>query len=350
MHKSEAAIYINKGSKIILDEISFTNPGPDEVIVQNIYSGLCGSILTNLSRQPSNPELLGHEGTGLIIDKGKKVKHVKIGDTVLISWMPYHNNEGNEYLKFTDFYYKKKKFKTLLYTLSKKSKLNSQFVSKLPTNIDLNHSSIIGCAVISGYLPLIKNENIKKDSTIAIYGMGGLGLLAVNAARRIGLKNICCIDISKKKLQFSKKFGSKYLINYNDKVFEKKINHITKKKGFDFIYDFVGNKKIQENAINNLKKCVPGYSRGGTLGIVGFHYENLSISAKQILMNEITLQGLRGGSAIMKEDLVQIYKDIRSKKLKIDKVVTETFDLKEINKAISKLRKGEILGRASVKI
>ena len=108
MYKTEAAIYINKGSEIILDQISFTNPGPNEVIVQNLYSGLCGSILTNLSRQPSNPKLIGHEGTGVIIDKGKKVKHVKIGDSVLIIWMPYHKNEGNEYLKFTDFYYKKK--------------------------------------------------------------------------------------------------------------------------------------------------------------------------------------------------------------------------------------------------
>ncbi len=350
MYKTEAAIYKNKGSKIILDEISFTNPGPDEVIVKNIYSGLCGSILTNLSRQPSNPELLGHEGTGIIIDKGKKVKHVKIGDTVLISWMPYHKNEKNEFLKYTNFYYNKKKYKTLLYTLSKKSKLNSQFVSKLPKNIDLNHSSIIGCAVISGYLPLIKNKNITKNSKIAIYGMGGLGLLAVNAAKKIGLKDICSIDINKKKLDFSKKFGSKYLVNYNDKIFEKKINNITKKKGFDFIYDFVGKKEIQENAINNLKKCVPGYSRGGTLGIVGFHYDNLNISARQILMSEITLQGLRGGSAIMKEDLEKIYKDIRNKKLKIDKIITETFNLREINKAISKLKSGKILGRASVKI
>ena len=67
-------------------------------------------------------------------------------------------------------------------------------------------------------------------------------------------------------------------------------------------------------------------------------------------MSEITLQGLRGGSAIMKEDLEKIYKDIRNKKLKIDKIITETFNLKEINKAISKLKSGRILGRASVKI
>ena len=107
MHTTEAVIY-KKNSKLSLEEIKFSNPKPNEVIVKNLYSGLCGSILINLSRDPKNPELLGHEGSGVIIEKGKNVKHVKVGDKVLISWMPFGANKKTKYLNYTEFFIKKK--------------------------------------------------------------------------------------------------------------------------------------------------------------------------------------------------------------------------------------------------
>ena len=65
MHKTEAIVYKFKNQKISLEEIEFSDPKPNEVIIKNLYAGLCGSILINLSRMPKNPELLGHEGTEL---------------------------------------------------------------------------------------------------------------------------------------------------------------------------------------------------------------------------------------------------------------------------------------------
>ena len=349
MHTTEAVIYKKKNSKLSLEEIKFSNPKPNEVIVKNLYSGLCGSILINLSRDPKNPELLGHEGSGVIIEKGKNVKHVKVGDKVLISWMPFGANKKTKYLNYTEFFYKEKKYKSLIYTLSKKSKIHSQFVSRIPRNINLEKSSIVGCAVISGYLPIIKNTKIKKNSKVAIYGMGGLGLLAINALKKIGVKEIAAIDIDTRKLDFSRKFGSKYRINFNDRNFDRKLEKISNYDGFDFIFDFVGKKEVQENCLCHLKKCIAGFRSGGTLGIAGFHYDKLNIYPKDILMNENTIYGLRGGSAIMKIDLPKIYRDIKNKKL-LNEIVSDSFKLKDINLAITKLKKGEILGRSVVKI
>ena len=137
MHKTEAIVYKFKNQKLSLEEIEFSDPKPNEVIIKNLYSGLCGSILINLSRMPKNPELLGHEGTGIVLSKGKNVKHVKVGDKVLISWMPYGADKNTKYLNFSEFFYKGKKYESLIYTLSKKTKIHSQFVSKIPNNINL---------------------------------------------------------------------------------------------------------------------------------------------------------------------------------------------------------------------
>ena len=112
----------------------------------------------------------------------------------------------------------------------------------------------------------------------------------------------------------------------------------------------MGNKVVQQNCLTHLKKCIAGFRSGGSLGIVGFHYDKLEISAKDLLMNENTIYGIRGGSAIMKVDLPKIYKDIKNKKLYLNRIVSNTYKLKDINLAIDKLKNGKILGRSVISI
>ena len=97
--------------------------------------------------------------------------------------MPFNSNTKTNYFQWTSFLYKNKKINSLIYTISEYSKLHCQFVSKLPKNISYKDASILGCAVISGYSPVIKNKDIDSKSNIAIIGAGGLGLLALNAAK-----------------------------------------------------------------------------------------------------------------------------------------------------------------------
>lgn len=350
MIKTFAAVYRAKNKEIFIEEIKLSPPNKNEIIVENKYSGLCGSILTNLKRDPREPELLGHEGTGIVIQKGKEVKNINIGDKVLISWMPAISSSKTKYLQYSNFYLDKKKYRSVIYTLSKHSKLNSQFVSKLPNDLNLMHSSIIGCAGISGYSAILNCEGLNKKKKICIFGAGGLGILATNAAKTIGIENLTVVDTNYEKLKFSKKFGAVNLLNPKSKNFEKKILKITQGEGFDFIFDFVGNKNIQETSLDYLKKCIPGYSRGGTLAIVGLNYETINFSPRKLLLNEQSIIGLRGGSVIMKRDLRRIYTDIRNKKLHIKKYVSKNFKLSNINKALVELKKGKILGRASVEI
>ena len=107
MYKSLSAIHLKRNQNLVLDEITFSEPNFDEVVLKNNYAGICHSQLINLSRTPEFPELLGHEGTAEIIAVGNKVKHVKEGDKVIVTWMPSHFFKNKDYLKWTSFNYKK---------------------------------------------------------------------------------------------------------------------------------------------------------------------------------------------------------------------------------------------------
>ena len=129
-----------------------------------------------------------------------------------------------------------------------------------------------------------------------------------------------------------------------------KIFKVTKGQGFDFIYDFVGNKKIQEQSLGYLKKCIPGYRRGGTLVIVGLNYEEMNFLPRSLLLNEQSIVGLRGGSVKMKKDLKIMYNHMKNNKIKINKYVKKNYKISQINEALQELKSGKILGRASVEI
>ena len=180
MLKTTAVILEKYNKPLFIDEIELPNPNNDQVIVKLYGSGICGSQLIDINNiKRTDPSLLGHEGTGCVVEVGKSVKHVKEGDDVLISWMPYGATKNTEYLQWSDIKWKNKNIKTLIFTWAKHAIMHSQFVSKIDNEIDKYNSSIIGCAGIAGYGTVINTVNIKPNQSVVVWGVGGLGVLAV---------------------------------------------------------------------------------------------------------------------------------------------------------------------------
>ena len=347
--KSLAAIYLKKNKPIILDEIEIPEPNSDQVLIKMIASGICNSQLFNLSRSPSNPELLGHEGTGIVLKKGKKVRGLKEGDLILISWMPNTFNKKTKYLEWTQFKYKNQMLNSVIYTWSEYILIHNQFVSKLPRDIDKYNSSIIGCAGIAGYGTVFKNVR-KNTNSIVVIGMGGLGLLAINAAKNLNIKKIIAVDISDKKLKFAKKFGATDIFNLKKNYdLDKYINSLTSNKGTDYSFDMVGNEQTQNLAIKITKSGIPGFSSGGKIFFTGFPKSFSKIDTRNILMGQKTIIGSRGGGVIPKIDFPKFYQLIRANKFYLKKVVTNEFKLNEVNKALNLLKNQKILGRSIIK-
>ncbi len=348
--KSLAAVYLKKNKPIIIDEIKISDPNPDQVLIKMYASGICNSQLFNLNRNPLKPELLGHEGTGVIIKKGKKVKNLKEGDDILISWMPNKFSKNTKYLEWSQFEYRKKKIFTVIYTWSQHVLIHSQFVTKLPKYIDKYKSSIIGCAGIAGYGNVLKNVK-KNTEAVAIIGAGGLGLLGVNAAKNLNVKKIIVIDISDNKLKFSKKFGATHVFNINKtKNLSDLIYKITSNKGVDYTFDMVGNEETQNLSIYITRAGVPGYNLGGKIFFTGFPKTISQIDTRNVLMGQKTIIGSRGGGVVPKIDFPKFYRDIQNKKFYLNKVITNVYKLSEVNKALSNLKNQKILGRSIIKI
>ena len=348
--KSLAAIYLKKNKPIVIDEIEIPEPNSDQVLIKMIASGICNSQLFNLSRNPLNPELLGHEGTGVILKKGQKVKDLKEGDQILISWMPNTFSKNTKYLEWTKFTYKNKELNSVIYTWSEYILIHKQFVSRLPKNIDKYNSSIIGCAGIAGYGTVFKNVK-KNTNSIVVMGIGGLGLLAINAAKNLNVKKIIAVDLSDEKLKFAKKFGATHIFNIKkNNDLHKYINSLTSHNGVDYTFDMVGNEQTQNLSIKITKSGIPGFNMGGKIFLTGFPKSFSKIDTRNILMGQKTVIGSRGGGVVPKIDFPKFYKLIRANKFYLNKVVTNEFKLSEVNKALNLLKNQKILGRSIIKL
>lgn len=348
--KTTAVILQKYNEPLILDEIELLEPKSDEVVVKLFASGICGSQLINITNpRLSSPELLGHEGTGIVIKKGKNVKHVDEGDNVLISWLPYDADANTEYSKWTTVLWRDKEINSIIFTWAEHALMNGQFVSKMDQDLEKYTTSILGCAGIAGYGTVKNLAKIKPNDSVVVVGAGGLGVLAINAAKNSGANPIIAVDVDDKKLEFSKNFGATHTINSKNNDFVKNVKDITT-KGADFVFDMVGIPELIESTILSTREGVSGYDEGGTVVLAGFPLKKAEISPKYLIMGQRTYKGSRGGACIAKKDFPIFYEDYKKGILLLDKAVTRRYKLEQINEAVSDLSSGKILGRAIIEI
>ncbi|MDD2680361.1 MAG: zinc-binding dehydrogenase, partial [Candidatus Omnitrophica bacterium] len=312
--------------------------------------GICGSQLYDLTNpRCSVPLLLGHEATGIVVKKGKEVTHVDEGDYVLISWIPYEAGPDTEYAKWSYVTWGQKRIKSLLFTWAEHSILNSQFVSRMDKGLDKYVTAILGCAGVAGYGTAMNIVEIKPNNSVAVFGVGGLGLLAINGAKNLGANPIIAIDVKDDKLEFSKLFGATHTINSNKTDPLEEIKKIAA-KGADFVFDMVGIPQITEKTILATREGVCGYREGGTTVLVGFPKGPAEFNPRSILLGQRTYKGSRGGACIAKRDFPLFYEHYKKGILLLDKAVTNRYKLTQINEAVRDLAEGKILGRGIIEI
>lgn len=348
--KSKAVIHEKYNKPLFIDEIVIPDPKADEVLVKLFASGICGSQLINLKNPKTIvPELLGHEGTGIVMKKGKEVKHVEEGDHVLIGWVPYDANENTEYLKWNYVNWNGHSIKSILFTWAEHTLINGQFISKMDKGMEKYTTSILGCAGVAGYGTVLNLTDIRPDQSVAVFGVGGLGILALNAVKKLGAKPIIAVDIDDEKLEFSRNFGATHLLNSRKFDVVNEIKKITG-RGADFVFDMVGSSDVIEKTILAAKEGVLGYSMGGTIVLTGFPKGPAEFNLRSILMGQRIYKGSRGGACIPKRDYPIFYEDYKKGILQLDKAITRRYQLNQINEAVEELAAGKILGRAIIEI
>jgi Zn-dependent alcohol dehydrogenase len=335
------------------------DPGPHQVLIKQFASGICHSQLHTMHRSRSAPEVLGHESTGQVLEVGSEVSHVAPGDTVMVTWVPRSIVAGDRIPQAARVELANGDVATCsnVFTWADHTLADEGYVVKVPSTIEPLVSSIIGCAVMTGAGAVENTANVQAGDSVAIFGVGGVGLSAVVAARARGADPLIAVDLDDEKLAFARRFGATHTINAAKADPITEIRGLTQKTGratirretvagADFVFDCIGIKKTMEQIVPAARTGFFGAESGGTAVLVGVPTTGVELDPVDLLMNEKRFIGSIGGSCSPDRDFPRYIQWHQEGTLDLESLVTERFRLEDINTATAALESGKIQGRA----
>jgi Zn-dependent alcohol dehydrogenase len=352
-----AAIFVEPNKPLVVDEIEFPDPSADQVLVKLFSSGVCHSQLHTLRRPPRPgrrlPALLGHESTGVVVAKGRDVKHVKEGDPIITTWVDRDNSKTslplvdhtlNDREQFTASW-KGQGVSHSAATWAEYALASERVVLPMPGDVAADVTSIIGCAVMTGAGAIINTLKVRPSQSVAVFGAGGIGLCAITAAAIVDAYPIIVVDVNDEKLTFARRFGATHTVNSNAGDAVQSIKDLTS-GGADFAIDAVGLPKTQEQILRAVRPGYSGRNRGGTALLIGITPPDAkAILDTSLFIGNRSFTRTSGGDCKPDRDFPIFIRWYREGKLKLDELVTHRYTLDEINTAVDDLEHGRILGR-----
>jgi Zn-dependent alcohol dehydrogenase len=340
-------------------ELKLPDPGPYQVVIRQYASGICHSQLHQMHRERQTPLILGHESTGIVTKIGSEVNHVSEGDTVLVTWVPRdaaNTSRAPEGVSLSlpdgDTAISHNVFTWADHTIA-----DEQYVVKVDSDINRELTAIIGCAVMTGAGAVENTAGVTAGDSVAIFGVGGVGLSAVVAAKSLQANPIIAIDLDERKLKFARQFGATHTINASETDPVKAVRALTispDKRNFagqavsgaDYVFDCIGLKQTMEQIVPATRSGFFGTEPGGTAVLVGVPMTSVELNAGDILVNEKKFIGSIGGSCSPDRDFPK-YLDWHVKGLlDLEVLVTERYSIDDINLATTALQQGKIAGRS----
>jgi Zn-dependent alcohol dehydrogenase len=355
--KGRAAIFVEPNEPLIVDEVEFPDPGPDQVLVKLFASGVCHSQLHTMQRpaRPGHrlPALLGHEATGIIAARGRGVNHVKEGDRVITTWVDRDNattdqplvaHALNERAQYTANWRGKDVMHSAA-TWAEYALAQERVVLPMPSDAPTDVTSIIGCAVMTGAGAIINTLGVCSGQSVVVIGAGGIGLCAISAAAIVDAHPIIAVDVSDQKLAFARRFGATHVVHSNGADAVQEIKRLTG-EGADFAIDAVGLPQTQEQILRAVRPGYSGMSRGGTALLIGITPpDRKAILDTSLFIGSRSFTRTSGGDCKPERDFPIFLRWYREGKLRLDELVTNRYRLDQINEAVDDLENGRILGR-----
>ena len=352
-----AAILVEPNSLLVVDEIEFPDPGGDQVLVKLFSSGICHSQLHTMARPPRPgrrlPALLGHESSGVVVAKGRDVKHVKEGDHVLTTWVDRDNAKTplrlvdhtlNDREQFTAFW-KGQEVSHSAATWAEYALASERVVLPMPSDMATDVTSIIGCAVMTGAGAIINTLRVRSGQSVAVFGAGGIGLCAVAAAAIVDADPVIVVDVKEEKLALARGFGATHVVNSKIGDPVQVIKDLTG-GGVDFAIDAIGLPQTQEQILRAARPGYSGMNRGGTALLIGITPPNAkAVLDTSLFVGNRSFTRTSGGDCKPDRDFPIFLRWYRDDKLKLNELVTHRYRLEQINAAVDDLKHGRVLGR-----
>ncbi len=341
-----AAILVELNKPLEIEEIQLPDKlDVGQVLVQVFYSGICGSQLGEISGVKGEdnylPHLLGHEGSGQVVAVGPGVRTTKPGDTVVLHW---RKSLGIEAVPPKYLWGDKTLNAGLVTTFNEYAVVSENRVTVIPESSDLQIATLFGCAITTGFGVVENNAKLKIGESVVVFGAGGVGLNIVQSSALGSAYPIIAVDVFDNRLELAKKMGATHIINSRRENAEARIREIMAGADLDVFIDNTGNPGIIET----------GYLLTGPQGrviLVGVPRKGNNISLFSLPMHfGKTLTGSHGGEAVPHEDIPRFQRMLDNKQLHFDEVISDTFELSQINTAIEAMKSGQTAGRCLIKM
>ena len=333
----QAAILEDK-DKLSIRSIYSRKLLPGQVLVKILYSGICRSQLMEIAGLRGEdkwlPHLLGHEGSGVVLEVGKDVKKVKKNDEVILTWIKGEGIEAPGALY--DF-----NGKTInsgpVTTFSNFSVVSENRLIKKPSNLNFDAAVLFGCALQTGAGMVFNELNTSKFSSMVIMGLGGIGISALLAAKSKNIKTIIAIDVEQNKLEQAFDLGAHYTFNYKTENLREKIYKITG-EGADFCIESAGSVETIEKAFSFIN---PNH---GEL-LFASHPptgEKIKIDPHELISGK-KIKGTWGGGSIPDRDIPLICNKFNDANINLGSFLKNKYFLDDINLALKELEIGKVL-------
>ncbi|MFJ8200345.1 Zn-dependent alcohol dehydrogenase [Streptomyces sp. NPDC096152] len=354
-----AAVLPAIGSPLEITGIELPEPGPGQVRVRLAAAGVCHSDLSlsdGTMRVPV-PAVLGHEGAGTVLAVGDGVAHVSPGDRVVLNWAPscgrcHACSLGEVWLcanalnGAADVHARTVDGTDLhpglnVAAFAEETVVSAACVLPLPEGVPLTDAALLGCAVLTGYGAVHHSAKVRPGETVAVFGVGGVGLAALQGARIAGASKIVAVDVSPEKEELARAAGATdYVVASADTPRE--IRALTGKQGVDVSVECVGRAVTIRAAWESTR-------RGGRTTVVGIggKDQQVTFNALEIFHWGRTLSGCVYGNSDPAKDLPVLAGHVRAGRLDLGALVTERIALDGIPAAFENMVAGKG-GRALV--
>ncbi len=360
--KTIAAVAWEKGKPLEVEEIDLEGPKQGEILIKVAASGVCHTDYFTLSgADPEGifPSILGHEGAGVVEAIGAGVTSLKVGDHVIPLYTPecrtckfclsgktnlcqaIRATQGKGLMPDGTSRFSKNG-KTIYHymgtsTFSQHTVLPEIAVAKISKSAPLDKVCLLGCGITTGIGAVLNTAKAEPGSTIAVFGLGGIGLSVIQGAVMAKAARIIAVDINEEKFEFARQLGATDCVN--PKKHSASIQEVIVEMtggGVDYSFECVGNVQLMRSA---LECCHKGWGESIIIGVAGAGQE-ISTRPFQLVTGRVwkgtAFGGVKGRTQL--PDYVDRY---LAGEIKVDEFVTHTMPIGQINRAFDLMKQGE---------
>ena len=359
--KTKAAVVHEVGKPIDIVELDLDGPKDGEVLIRYTHAGLCHSDVHIQSGDlPGRlPMVLGYEGAGIIEEVGPGVTRVKAGDHVVCSFIPncgvcHWCATGQQSIcdmgaTILEGYLPGERFPftgprgnyggmCMLGTFSQYGTIHQNSVVKVDDDLPLDKAVLVGCGVPTGWGSAVNTANVRPGDTVVVFGIGGIGINAVQGARYAGAKNLIAVDPLENKREKAMELGATHAVATAEEAQQLAVD-LTRGVGANSAIVTVG--VVEQQVVTEAFNAI---GKGGVVVLTGLNkldINNVQLPGSVMTLFRKTVKGSLFGDCNPTTDIPKILGLYQSGDIKLDEIITKTYTLDQVNEGYEDLLNGK---------